>query len=75
MDIRYNGGMNSKARSEKLRQFNHPENFNVLVILMSAHAGDVGVNLTGASHMILYDVFWNSSTDIQAIGQAIDSDR
>lgn len=32
------------------------------ILPMSTHARGLGVNLTGASHMILYDVFWNCGT-------------
>lgn len=66
----YNGSMNARERSETLRQFNHPNNGSVLVMLMSAHAGGgVGVNVTSASHMILCDVFGDPDTDMQAISR------
>lgn len=35
------------------------------IFLLSSKAGGVGLNLVGASHLILYDIDWNPATDIQ----------
>ncbi|XP_032078811.1 DNA repair and recombination protein RAD54B isoform X2 [Thamnophis elegans] len=35
----------------------------------SSKAGGVGLNLVGASHLILYDIDWNPATDIQAMAR------
>ncbi|NWX84026.1 RA54B protein, partial [Nothoprocta pentlandii] len=39
------------------------------VFLLSSKAGGVGLNLVGASHLILYDIDWNPATDIQAMAR------
>ncbi|XP_048364013.1 DNA repair and recombination protein RAD54B isoform X2 [Sphaerodactylus townsendi] len=39
------------------------------VFLLSSKAGGVGLNLTGASHLVLYDIDWNPATDIQAMAR------
>ena len=40
--------------------------FLVLVVfLLSSKAGGVGLNLTGASHLVLYDIDWNPANDLQ----------
>ncbi|MFT7816245.1 DNA repair and recombination protein RAD54B isoform X1 [Arapaima gigas] len=35
------------------------------VFLLSSKAGGVGLNLVGASHLVLYDIDWNPANDIQ----------
>ncbi len=35
------------------------------VFLLSSKAGGVGLNLIGASRLILYDVDWNPANDLQ----------
>uniref|UniRef100_A0A8D2Q142 RAD54 homolog B n=1 Tax=Varanus komodoensis TaxID=61221 RepID=A0A8D2Q142_VARKO len=39
------------------------------IFLLSSKAGGVGLNLIGASHLILYDIDWNPATDIQAMAR------
>jgi len=36
-----------------------------VVLLLSTKAGGVGLNLIGASRLILYDIDWNPANDIQ----------
>jgi hypothetical protein len=43
--------------------------FSAVVFLLSAKAGGVGLNLTGASRLILYDSDWNPATDLQAMSR------
>ncbi|NXG74575.1 RA54B protein, partial [Baryphthengus martii] len=50
------------------------DNFNskfspAFIFLLSSKAGGVGLNLVGASHLILYDIDWNPATDIQAMAR------
>ncbi|NXO00765.1 RA54B protein, partial [Rhinopomastus cyanomelas] len=42
---------------------------SAFVFLLSSKAGGVGLNLVGASHLILYDIDWNPATDIQAMAR------
>ena len=35
------------------------------MFLLSSKAGGVGLNLIGASRLILYDIDWNPANDIQ----------
>ena len=37
----------------------------VVVFLLSSKAGGVGLNLIGASKLILFDIDWNPANDIQ----------
>ena len=37
----------------------------VAVFLLSSKAGGVGLNLIGASYLVLYDIDWNPANDLQ----------
>jgi DNA repair and recombination protein RAD54B len=39
------------------------------VFLLCAKAGGVGLNLIGANKMILFDVDWNPSNDLQVMAR------
>ena len=41
-------------------------NANVFVFLLTTRVGGLGVNLTAADRVMLFDPDWNPSTDIQA---------
>ncbi len=36
-----------------------------VVFLLSSKAGGVGLNLIGASRLVLYDIDWNPANDLQ----------
>ena len=52
------------ARRRRLDEFNADE--RVFVFLLTTKVGGLGVNLTGADRVLLYDPDWNPSTDAQA---------
>ena len=39
--------------------------FQLEVFLLSSKAGGVGLNLIGASRLLLYDIDWNPANDLQ----------
>lgn len=39
----------------------------LVVFLLSSKAGGTGLNLTGASRLILYDIDWNPANDLQVL--------
>lgn len=39
------------------------------IFLLSSKAGGVGLNLIGASRLILYDIDWNPANDLQAMAR------
>jgi len=43
------------------------ENEEVKVFLLSLKAGGVGINLTAADYVILFDPWWNPAVEAQAI--------
>ncbi|VDM61058.1 unnamed protein product [Angiostrongylus costaricensis] len=66
--LRLDGQTPVSTRQEIVKHFNtegNPEN----VFLLSTKAGGVGLNLTGASRLILFDLDWNPATDMQAMGR------
>ncbi|KAK1166506.1 DNA excision repair protein ERCC-6 isoform X1 [Acipenser oxyrinchus oxyrinchus] len=52
------------SRQPLIRQYN--EDTSIFVFLLTTKVGGIGVNLTGANRVIIYDPDWNPSTDIQA---------
>ncbi|MCJ1243274.1 hypothetical protein MMC30_000471 [Trapelia coarctata] len=72
-DIKTMEGMNYRRmdgttpipnRQAMVDEFNN--NPDVQVFLLTTKVGGLGINLTGANRVIIYDPDWNPSTDIQA---------
>ena len=42
-----------------------PQHSHAVAFLLSSKAGGVGLNLIGASRLILYDIDWNPANDLQ----------
>lgn len=61
---RYDGSMTPKDRNEAVLSFT--EKRNCKVILVSLKAGNAGLNLTAANHVIIMDPFWNPFVEYQA---------
>lgn len=65
---RLDGSMSLASRDRAVKEFNNdPE---VIVMLMSLKAGNLGLNMVAASHVILIDLWWNPATEDQAIDRA-----
>ena len=60
------GQTNKKVRQEQVDEFNTGDKS---VFLISLRAGGVGINLTGADTIFLYDLWWNPAVEEQAIGR------
>ncbi|KZM28377.1 DNA repair protein rhp26 [Ascochyta rabiei] len=66
-DINYrrmDGETPIKNRQDLVDEFNKSPDLHVF--LLTTKVGGLGVNLTGANRVIIYDPDWNPSTDIQA---------
>ncbi|KAF2828407.1 hypothetical protein CC86DRAFT_444655 [Ophiobolus disseminans] len=61
---RMDGETPIKNRQDLVDEFNNDPNLHVF--LLTTKVGGLGVNLTGANRVIIYDPDWNPSTDIQA---------
>ncbi|PWA57475.1 Helicase, C-terminal [Artemisia annua] len=65
---RLDGSMSLASRDRAVKEFNtDPE---VAVMLMSLKAGNLGLNMVSASHVILLDLWWNPATEDQAVDRA-----
>ncbi len=58
----------TKNREETVRRFQ--EDPQVSIFLISLKAGGVGLNLTAADYVFLYDPWWNDAVERQAIDRA-----
>jgi len=61
---RMDGKTGIAKRSSMIDEFNSDE--QIYVFLLTTKVGGLGVNLTGANKVVLYDPDWNPSTDLQA---------
>ncbi|KAM9404599.1 DNA repair and recombination protein RAD54B isoform 2-T2 [Salvelinus alpinus] len=65
---RLDGNTPTIQRQRLVDNFNSPHSAHFL-FLLSSKAGGVGLNLIGASHLVLYDIDWNPANDIQAMAR------
>lgn len=61
---RMDGNTPIHSRQTMVDEFNN--NADAHVFLLTTKVGGLGINLTGANRVIIYDPDWNPSTDIQA---------
>eukprot|EP01026_Neomeris_dumetosa_P024250 TRINITY_DN2024_c1_g1_i2.p1 TRINITY_DN2024_c1_g1~~TRINITY_DN2024_c1_g1_i2.p1 ORF type:complete len:225 (+),score=40.35 TRINITY_DN2024_c1_g1_i2:59-733(+) len=61
---RLDGDMKFQDRVENVRSFQEEEDMQVM--LLSTRAGGLGINLTAADTVIVYDSDWNPQQDLQA---------
>lgn len=67
--MRLDGSTNKLIRELDIREFNM-SNSMYFIYLISTRAGGLGINLTAANHVIMYDEDWNPFIDLQAIDRA-----
>ena len=61
---RMDGNTSIRDRQDMVDEFNRDPDLHVF--LLTTKVGGLGVNLTGANRVIIYDPDWNPSTDVQA---------
>ncbi|KAG0311783.1 helicase [Dissophora globulifera] len=66
--FRLDGSTPTQKRQEMVDKFNAPS-CQKFVFLLSAKSGGVGLNLVGASRLVMFDIDWNPSTDLQAMAR------
>lgn len=64
----YHGGLARGARDKIIEEFQNGSGAGALVL--SLKAGGTGLNLTAASHVVLYDRWWNPAVEDQARDRA-----
>ena len=64
----YHGGCSVKERKAIVESFQNDASKHVLIL--SLKAAGVGLNLTAASHVIHYDLWWNPAVESQATDRA-----
>lgn len=62
------GGVSRKGRDEMVEDFQH--NRATRILILSLKAGGTGLNLTAASNVIHYDLWWNPAVEAQATDRA-----
>lgn len=67
--LRLDGSTPASKRQDLVDRFNRSPPSNSFVFLLSAKAGGVGLNLIGASRLVLFDLDWNPATDVQAMAR------
>ncbi|KAF1811804.1 DNA repair and recombination protein RAD26 [Eremomyces bilateralis CBS 781.70] len=67
--LRLDGSTPPPKRQGLVDKFNRTDQKSGFVFLLSAKAGGVGLNLIGANRLVLFDIDWNPSTDLQAMAR------
>jgi DNA repair and recombination protein RAD54B len=67
--LRLDGSTPAAKRQEFVNTFNRTLPSQNFAFLLSAKSGGTGLNLIGASRLILFDVDWNPATDLQAMAR------
>uniref|UniRef100_A0AAR5Q2L7 Transcriptional regulator ATRX homolog n=1 Tax=Dendroctonus ponderosae TaxID=77166 RepID=A0AAR5Q2L7_DENPD len=65
--FRLDGSSSCDNRASWCDHFNNPQNTRARLFLISTKAGGLGINLVAANRVIIFDVSWNPSHDIQSI--------
>lgn len=69
MHRKIDGATKARDRQNAIEAFNsNPEVFEIF--LLSTKAGGLGINLTSANVVLIYDSDWNPQNDVQAIARA-----
>ncbi|KAK3117790.1 helicase [Teratosphaeriaceae sp. CCFEE 6253] len=67
--LRLDGATPPGKRQGLVDRFNRLPAKDLFVFLLSAKAGGTGLNLIGASRLVLFDLDWNPATDLQAMAR------
>jgi DNA repair and recombination protein RAD54B len=67
--LRLDGKTPAGKRQYLVDKFNRTPASATFAFLLSAKSGGAGINLIGASRLVLFDVDWNPATDLQAMAR------
>jgi len=65
---RLDGSTKADRRQQMVKEFNTDQ--SIFIFLLSTKAGGLGLNITGANTVIIFDPNWNPSHDLQAQDRA-----
>mmetsp|Transcript_6394 Transcript_6394/g.12014 ORF Transcript_6394/g.12014 Transcript_6394/m.12014 type:complete len:1332 (-) Transcript_6394:571-4566(-) len=68
--FRMDGRTPGKDRQMMVEKFNSHAKDSLMLMIISTRAGSLGLNLVGASRVILLDTLWNPSHELQAVFRA-----
>jgi SNF2 family DNA or RNA helicase len=68
--VQLTGATLPKERLAMCERFNNPSKTDTFVMLLSMGAGAVGLNLTGANRVVLFEPSWNPASEKQAQDRA-----
>ena len=66
--LRMDGNVNIRQRMSLIDKFNTKDTF---LFLLTTRVGGLGINLTSANKVIIFDPDWNPMVDIQATERAL----
>ncbi|CAH2355857.1 ISWI chromatin-remodeling complex ATPase Isw2p [[Candida] railenensis] len=66
---RIDGSTSHEDRIDAIDEYNEPDS-DKFIFLLTTRAGGLGINLTSADIVILYDSDWNPQADLQAMDRA-----
>ncbi|KAH9869923.1 hypothetical protein J1614_006844 [Plenodomus biglobosus] len=67
--LRLDGSTPAAKRQSLVNKFNTSPKSSAFAFLLSAKSGGVGINLIGASRIVLFECDWNPATDLQAMAR------
>ncbi|RKF63310.1 DNA repair and recombination protein RAD54B [Golovinomyces cichoracearum] len=67
--LRLDGQTPTSKRQDLVDRFNRTSASKCFAFLLSAKSGGAGLNLIGASRLVLFDFDWNPATDLQAMAR------
>ena len=67
--LRLDGSTPTDKRQGLVDKFNRVDSDVAFAFLLSAKSGGAGINLIGASRLVLFDLDWNPATDAQAMAR------
>jgi DNA repair and recombination protein RAD54B len=67
--LRLDGTTPTDKRQPLVDRFNKATSDEAFAFLLSAKSGGAGINLIGASRLVLFDLDWNPATDAQAMAR------
>ena len=69
--LRLDGDVDVRQRMKLIQEFHAVDTENLSVFLLTTRVGSLGINLTAANKVIIFDPDWNPMVDLQASERAL----